>query len=96
MSSSNESFTELEAQSAQNFVEYINSTSAQQVIYLSGIVNDAELSDHLLSRKNVEDVLRQAKAPLTVLRAAIIIGSGSLSFGIITTKILAFAWELFQ
>ena len=83
MSSSNENFTELEAQSAQNFVEYINSTSAQQVIYLSGIVNDAELSDHLLSRKNVEDVLRQAKAPLTVLRAAIIIGSGSASFEII-------------
>ncbi len=83
MSSSNPNFTDLEAQSAQNFVQYINQTTCQQVIYLSGIVNDADLSDHLLSRKNVEDVLRQAKAPLTVLRAAIIIGSGSASFEII-------------
>ena len=83
MSSSNTNFTDLEAQSAQNFVQYINQTTCQQVIYLSGIVNDADLSDHLLSRKNVEDVLRKAKAPLTVLRAAIIIGSGSASFEII-------------
>ena len=83
MSSSNPNFTDLEAQSAQNFVSYVNRTSAQQIIYLSGIVNDEDLSDHLLSRKNVEDILRQAKAPLTVLRAAIIIGSGSASFEII-------------
>lgn len=83
MSSSNENFTDLEAKSAQNFVEYINRTACKQIIYLSGIVNDADLSDHLLSRKNVEDLLRQAKAPLTVLRAAIIIGSGSASFEII-------------
>ncbi len=83
MSSSNTNFTDLEAQSAANFVQYIDKTACQQVIYLSGIVNDADLSDHLLSRKNVEDVLRKAKSPLTVLRAAIIIGSGSASFEII-------------
>ena len=83
MSASNENFTELEAKSAHNFVIYINSTSAKQIIYLSGIVNDADLSDHLLSRKNVENILGQAKVPLTVLRAAIIIGSGSASFEII-------------
>lgn len=83
MSSSNTNFTDLEAQSAENFVQYINKTTCQQVVYLSGIVNDADLSDHLLSRKNVEDVLRKAKSPLTVLRAAIIIGSGSASFEII-------------
>ena len=83
MSSSNPNFTDLEAQSARNFVQYINHTTCQHIIYLSGIVNDADLSDHLLSRKNVEDVLRKAKAPLTVLRAAIIIGSGSASFEII-------------
>jgi len=83
MSSSNPNFTEMEATSAANFVSLINTTTAKQIIYLSGIVNDADLSDHLLSRKNVEDVLKQANAPLTVLRAAIIIGSGSASFEII-------------
>ncbi len=83
MSSSNPNFTEMEATSAENFVALINTTAAKQIIYLSGIVNDADLSAHLLSRKNVEDVLKQARAPLTVLRAAIIIGSGSASFEII-------------
>jgi uncharacterized protein YbjT (DUF2867 family) len=83
MSSSNPDFTTLETESAQNFVALVNQTKAQQIVYLSGIVNDADLSDHLLSRKNVEDILSQANAPLTVLRAAIIIGSGSASFEII-------------
>jgi uncharacterized protein YbjT (DUF2867 family) len=83
MSSSNPDFTKLEAASAQNFVNLVNTTSAQQIIYLSGIVNDSDLSDHLLSRRNVEDVLKTAKAPVTILRAAIIIGSGSASFEII-------------
>lgn len=83
MSSSNPNFTDLEARSAQNFVQYINQTTCKQIVYLSRIVNDADLSDHLLSRKNVEDILQNAKASLTVLRAAIIIGSGSASFEII-------------
>jgi uncharacterized protein YbjT (DUF2867 family) len=83
MSSSNPDFTQMEATSAEKFVRIIDATSAKQIIYLSGIVNDADLSDHLLSRKNVEDILKKAKAPLTVLRAAIIIGSGSASFEII-------------
>lgn len=83
MSSTNPDFTSLESESAQNFVALVNQTQAQQIIYLSGIVNDEDLSDHLLSRKNVEDILATAKAPLTVLRAAIIIGSGSASFEII-------------
>jgi len=83
MSSSNPDFSSMESESAQNFVQIVNATQAKQIIYLSGIVNDADLSDHLLSRKNVEDILAKANAPLTVLRAAIIIGSGSASFEII-------------
>lgn len=81
--SSSVDFHELERRSAENFVHYINTTTAQQIIYLSGITNDPSLSKHLSSRKNVEDILGQSKAGLTVLRAAIIIGSGSASFEII-------------
>jgi uncharacterized protein YbjT (DUF2867 family) len=83
MSSSNRSFTELEAQSASNFVMAVNNTKTKQIIFLSGIVNDSDLSEHLLSRKNVETILGRSNAALTVLRAAIIIGSGSASFEII-------------
>ncbi len=83
MSSSHQNFTHIESESAQNFVKFIDKSHAKQIIYLSGIVNDAELSDHLLSRKNVEDILLASSIPATVLRAAIIIGSGSSSFEII-------------
>ena len=81
--SATEDFHDLERKSAENFIAYINRTTAQQLIYLSGIVNDASLSKHLSSRKNVEEILGQSQAALTVLRAAIIIGSGSASFEII-------------
>lgn len=83
MSSSHPDFSALEARSARCFAEAVSRTSAKQIIYLSGIVNDADLSNHLLSRKNVEDILRTSSVPVTVMRAAIIIGSGSASFEII-------------
>ncbi len=83
MGSGGDSFGESEETSAKNFVAYLNTTTAQQIIYLSGISNDKNLSRHLTSRKHVEDVLDTAAAALTVLRAAIIIGSGSASFEII-------------
>jgi uncharacterized protein YbjT (DUF2867 family) len=76
-------FAALEALSAHSFVHAINKTNCKQVIYLSGITNDTHLSNHLQSRRHVEDVLKEGKAALTVLRAAIIIGSGSSSFEII-------------
>jgi len=83
MSSSYEDFSRIESDSAKNFVALVDRSTAKQMIYLSGIVNDADLSNHLLSRKNVEDILKTSKVPATVLRAAIIIGSGSASFEII-------------
>ena len=45
--------------------------------------NSEKLSRHLQSRKNVEHLLRESGIPLTVLRAGIIVGSGSASFEII-------------
>ncbi len=83
MQTSSVSFGSLEEESAKNFVETINLTSAKQIIYLSGIANDENLSKHLSSRFNVEKILGSGKTPLTVLRAAIIIGSGSASFEIV-------------
>ena len=73
----------MEATSAINFKNSIQQTSARQVIYLSGIVNEDILSKHLSSRKNVERILGSGTYSLTTLRAGIIIGSGSASFEII-------------
>ena len=83
MTSSTTNFDEKEALSAQNFNVHIAQTQCKQVIYLSGIVNENNLSKHLWSRKNVEETLKKGQAAVTVLRAGIIVGSGSSSFEII-------------
>ncbi len=83
MSTDAQDFYELEEKSASNFVEALKKTQAKQIIYLSGIVNDESLSQHLSSRLNVEGTLMDSGINATVLRAAIIIGSGSASFEII-------------
>lgn len=83
MSSSISDFGMLESQAAENFTEFIKNTKCRQIIYLSGIANDKNLSKHLISRTNVESILKKCGIPLTTLRAGIIIGSGSASFEII-------------
>ena len=83
MSSSTKNFDVLEANSALHFNQYMNEIGVKQVVFLSGIINDSHLSKHLQSRSNVEDILYKGNFNLTVLRAGIIVGSGSSSFEII-------------
>lgn len=83
MSSSINEFENLEVRSAKNFVQYISTGSCKQIIFLSGIMNEKKLSKHLISRKKVEEILKLSKVPVTILRAGIIIGSGSASFEIV-------------
>ncbi len=81
--SSAKNYKSLEQESAINFRQSLEETRVKQVIYLSGIVNETTLSEHLLSRKNVELELEKGNYHFTCLRAGIIIGSGSASFEII-------------
>ncbi|MGB5244495.1 MAG: SDR family oxidoreductase [Lutimonas sp.] len=81
--SASEDYESLEQLCANNFVEATEDLGLQQVIYLSGMVNEEELSKHLSSRKAVEEILQKGNYHLTTLRAGIIIGSGSASFEII-------------
>lgn len=83
MSSGIADFGSLEKKSALNFLQWVKNTSCKQIIYLSGITNETVLSKHLTSRKNVEEILNASEIPLTVLKAGIIVGSGSASFEII-------------
>jgi len=83
MSTQTGDFENMEQICATNFKQRMQQTKVQQVIYLSGIVNDTNLSKHLLSRKNVEAILSGSSYALTTLRAGIIVGSGSASFEII-------------
>ncbi len=81
MSSSSE-YQFLEQESARNFRDAMDATRVNHVVYLSGIVNETTLSEHLTSRKNVETILANGNYHLTTLRAGIIVGSGSASFEI--------------
>jgi uncharacterized protein YbjT (DUF2867 family) len=76
-------FEDTEKKVAEGFMHLLGCTQCRQLIYLSGIVNEAQLSPHLSSRLAVEKILRSGKIPATVLRAGIIVGSGSSSFEII-------------
>ncbi|MHC4920988.1 MAG: SDR family oxidoreductase, partial [Planctomycetota bacterium] len=56
----------------------------ERIIYLGGLGETGPgLSEHLTSRRQVEAELANGPVPVTVLRAAMIIGSGSASFEIL-------------
>lgn len=81
--STSDDYLTLEEKCAKNFQEGLANRPIEQVIYLSGIVNESSLSKHLQSRKNVENELAKGNYHLTTFRAGIILGSGSASFEII-------------
>ncbi len=83
MTSSTTNFDIMESTAAQNFNTLMHKIGIKQVVYLSGIINETNLSKHLQSRSDVEDILYQGSFKTTVLRAGIIVGSGSSSFEII-------------
>lgn len=86
MGTGGDNFVEMEQRAAQNFRSALELTNASQIVYLSGIVpteDEGKLSPHLRSRLSVERVLSGGKIATTVLRAPIIVGSGSASFEII-------------
>jgi uncharacterized protein YbjT (DUF2867 family) len=74
-------FDERDRRAAANFREAADETRLRRVVYLGGLVPDgARLSPHLASRREVGSTLAAGATPVTEFRAAIIIGSGSLSF----------------
>ncbi len=77
-------FSRKEEACARNFSHAANSLAWRRIIYLGGLAADEQpLSEHLSSRRRVEEVLRSSGVPVTVLRASIIVGSGSASFEIV-------------
>ena len=56
----------------------------RQIVYLGGLgADDEALSPHLRSRRRVETLLRRGGVPVTVLRAAIVVGNGGISWEIV-------------
>ena len=73
----------LDRQAADNVAYAAGVVGASRLVYFSGIVPDLpddELSDHLLSRLEVEEILATADCPVLTLRASMVVGAGSTSF----------------
>ncbi len=79
-----ENFEATEETSVRNFAAAAKAAGVKKVIYLGGLGGDsAALSHHLRSRHRMGELLRAAGLNVTEFRAAIIVGSGSVSFEII-------------
>lgn len=78
------SYAEKDLAIARRFAEASRRAGVERIIYLGGLGElGAGLSEHLHSRRAVEETLASGGVPVTVLRAAMIIGSGSASFEIL-------------
>ncbi|MFG2365919.1 SDR family oxidoreductase [Streptomyces mirabilis] len=77
-------FEETDRKAARIFGEQAHAAGVGRIVYLGGLtpegVPEERLSPHLRSRAEVGRILLESGVPTTVLRAAVIIGSGSASF----------------
>lgn len=81
MKGSPKRFAEEGRQAAANFREAADRARIRRIVYLGGLGSEEDkLSKHLASRQEVGRVLAMGHTPVTELRAAVIIGSGSMSF----------------
>ena len=77
-------FESTDIHAAQNFRAAAEAAGVKRIIYLGGLGDvRGPLSRHLRSRMQVAEKLAGGAVPVTVLRTAVIIGSGSASYEII-------------
>jgi uncharacterized protein YbjT (DUF2867 family) len=84
MNSQQKDFAGADRRAAENMVTAASAAGLKRIIYLGGLGEETDdLSRHLKSRAEVSNILTSGSVPVTVLRAAMIIGSGSASFEIL-------------
>jgi uncharacterized protein YbjT (DUF2867 family) len=77
-------FSQRDLRAARNCGEAARAAGVERIVYLGGLGDpQANLSPHLRSRQETGAALREAGVPVTEFRAAVIVGSGSLSFEMI-------------
>ena len=76
-------FEQRDARAAENFAKAAGQAGLERIVYLGGLGADGEdLSPHLRSRREVEEILAAGPVPVTTLRAAVVIGHGGISWEI--------------
>jgi uncharacterized protein YbjT (DUF2867 family) len=74
-------FEDRDARASETFGKAAAAAGTRQIVYLGGLgAEDAALSAHLRSRREVEGLLADGGVPVTVLRAGIVIGRGGISW----------------
>ena len=74
-------FERKDADAARSFSAAAAAAGVRQIVYMGGLGDDGdELSAHLRSRREVEELLGGDGVPVTVLRAAIVVGHGGISW----------------
>lgn len=73
-------FRQRDRTAAENFRDAAAGAGVSRIVYLGGLGEGDDLSDHLASRQEVGAVLADGPTPVIEVRAAVIIGSGSVSF----------------
>lgn len=74
-------FEERDLRAARNFAQAAATAGLKRLIYLGGLGDEErQLSHHLESRHATGDALRAYGTPVTEFRAAVVVGSGSISF----------------
>jgi uncharacterized protein YbjT (DUF2867 family) len=77
-------FHDRDLAAARNFSHAAQAAGVKRIIYLGGLGDDSDrLSEHLKSRQETGEALRSGGVPITEFRAAIVVGSGSVSFEMI-------------
>lgn len=81
-------FDEFDRKAAKNMVKACKENKVKRIIYLGGMYDSKEnLSLHLKSRKEVENIIRAGGVEYTIFRASIIIGRGAAAFEIIDSVV---------
>jgi len=74
-------FERKDAEAARTFAAAAREAGVEQIIYMGGLgTDDGDLSPHLRSRREVEGLLGETGVPVTVLRAAVVVGAGGISW----------------
>jgi uncharacterized protein YbjT (DUF2867 family) len=84
MGATGKAYAEQDRKIAAVFADAAAKAGVKRIVYLGGLgEHGSGLSEHLVSRREVEKVLGSTGIPVTAFRAAMIIGSGSASFEIL-------------
>jgi len=81
-------FGRIDRTAAENFATAATAAGVHRIVYLGGLVPPSADTEHIVSRRQTGDILRQGSVPVTEIRAGIIVGPGSAAFEVMRDLVL--------